>query len=122
MGFVTHFFIKPAKPRLVELPSGSFMINRKGDVTTSTLPRSFKPEQAQAIGQRFLAAFRHAEELELQFTEFAIDFDNMRLVGRNMRGGALIFVVPQKRRLTGGARLVQDPAMLPGASKTSRAA
>jgi len=97
MGFVTQFFIKPTKPRLIQLPKGSFTINRDGQVMSSTLPRPFMTAHAQAIAVQVLATFKSAEKLELPFTEFSLEFDTIRLIARNMRGGAMIFLVPQER-------------------------
>ena len=95
MGFVTQFFIKPSKAPLIQLPKGSFTINREGQVMTSTLPRPFMAEHAQAIAQQVLATFKSAEKLELPFNEFALEFETMRLIARNLKGGAMIFLVPQ---------------------------
>jgi|SRR6185503_4427654 len=95
MGFVTQFFIKPAKTALVQLPSGSFMVDRQGKITTSTLPRSFPNAQIQMIGKHFLEAFQTAEKVKIALSEITIQFAAMKLVARNLRGNALIFVVPQ---------------------------
>src|SRR5262245_32701468 len=53
-GFVTRFFIKPAKPALVQLPSGSFTIGRDGRIMISTVPGCFPPSLVQTIGDKFL--------------------------------------------------------------------
>ena len=95
MGFVTQFFIKPAKPALVQLPSGSFMIDRQGKITTSTLPRSFANAHIQMIGNHFLEAFQTAEKAKIALSELTIQFAALKFVARNLRGNALIFVVPQ---------------------------
>ncbi|MCI0745914.1 MAG: hypothetical protein L0Y58_10955 [Verrucomicrobia subdivision 3 bacterium] len=95
MGFVTQFFIKPAKPALVELPHGSFMIDRNGRIMTSTLPGTFPPGHIYDITERILAALRAAERTEMALSELVIDFTTIRLVARYMRNGALVFVEPQ---------------------------
>ena len=95
MGFVTQFFIKPAKPALVQLPSGSFMIDPRGKITTSTLPGSFPSAHVQAIGNQVLEAFRSADKAKVPLLELTIHFAALKLVARNLRGGALVYLVPQ---------------------------
>jgi hypothetical protein len=95
MAFITRFFIKPAKPALVQLPAGTFTINRKGQILTSTLPQSFPAEDAQAIGALVLAAFRSAERAQLALGELVIQYATLTLSARAQRGGAIVFIKPQ---------------------------
>ena len=95
MAFITRFFIKPAKPALVQMPAGTFTINRKGQILTSTLPQSFPAEDALAIGTQVLAAFRSAERAQLALGELVIQYSALTLRAREQRGGAIVFVQPQ---------------------------
>jgi hypothetical protein len=95
MAFITQFFIKPKKTALVQLPTGSFTIDRKGQIITSTLPRSFHPAHLDAIGHHVLTAFRSAERAEVRLLEISISFSTLKLVAREQRGGAIVFVIPQ---------------------------
>ena len=95
MGFVTQFFIKPRKPALVRQPSGSFTIDRDGKVMTSTLPRSFLPANMQSIAKRVLASFAAARKAEIKIAELSVEFAEIKLVARDMRGGAIIYLEPQ---------------------------
>jgi hypothetical protein len=95
MGFVTQFFIKPAKPALVQQPSGSFMVDRQGKITTSTLPGSFSSAHAKVIGEHVLSAFRSADRAEIKVSELVIHFLDLKLIARSMRGGAMVFVLPR---------------------------
>ena len=95
MAFITRFFIKPAKPALVQLPAGTFTINRKGEILTSTLPQSFPTEDALAIATHVLAAFRSAERAQLALGEIVIQYSALTLRAREQRGGAIVFVQPQ---------------------------
>jgi hypothetical protein len=95
MSFVTHFFIKPAKPRLIRVPSGSFSINSQGTVMSSTLPQSFPLAHIQQVAQRVLAAFRSAESAGLSVAELTFHYAKVRLVARAARGGAIVYFHPE---------------------------
>lgn len=95
MSFITDFFIKPKKPALVQLPSGSFTIDRKGQVLTSTLSQAFPAAQLKTIGSVVLNAFRSAERAEIRLTEIIVLFSALKLVAREQRGGAIVFLMPQ---------------------------
>lgn len=95
MAFITRFFIKPVKPALVQLPAGTFTIDRKGQILTSTLPQSFPPEDALAIGAQVLAAFRSAQRAQLALGELVIQYSTLTLSAREQRGGAIVFLKPQ---------------------------
>jgi hypothetical protein len=98
MSFITAFFIKPKKPALVQLPTGTFTIDRNGQIITSTLPQSFHPMDVQTIGNNVLAAFRSAERAEMRFAEFIIHYSGLKVLAREQRGGAIVFVMPQNLR------------------------
>jgi hypothetical protein len=100
MSFITAFFIKPKKPALVQLPTGTFTIDRSGQIITSTLPQSFHPVDVQAIGSNVLAAFRSAERAEMRFAEFTIHYSGLKVLAREQRGGAIVFVMPKSLRAT----------------------
>lgn len=95
MSFITQYFIKPRKPALVQVPTGSFTIDRNGQVITSTLPHSFQAAHILAIGRQVLAAFRAAEQAEMRLGELVIQYSTLRLVACEQRGGALVFLTPQ---------------------------
>ncbi|HXJ61515.1 MAG TPA: hypothetical protein VNU68_33145 [Verrucomicrobiae bacterium] len=92
MSFITQFFIKPSKPVLRQVPSGSFTLNRNGAIMTCTLPLTFSPAHAEAIGRQVLLAFRLAEFAEMRLTELTIAYPNLKIVAREMRGGVLVFL------------------------------
>ena len=95
MAFITQFFIKPKKSALVQLPTGSFTIDRKGQVVTSTLPQSFQTAHLDAISNQVLTAFRSAERAEMRLAEIIISYSTFKLVAREQRGGAIVFLIPQ---------------------------
>jgi hypothetical protein len=96
MSFITQFFIKPKKPALIQVPAGSFTIDRTGHVITSTLPHSFQTAHLLAIGQQVLAAFRSAEQAEMRLGELVIHYPKLKLVACEQRGGAFVLLTPQK--------------------------
>jgi hypothetical protein len=95
MGFVTRFFVKPTKQALVQLPTGSFTMDREGHIMTSTLPQSFPAAMIQAIGDQVLAAFRSARRAQMPLSELIIHYSALKLLARELRGGAMIFLMPQ---------------------------
>lgn len=94
MGFVTQFFIKPRKTPLVELPQGSFTVDGLGKILTCTVPGAFRG-QIHAIATTVLAAQRAAREAQLPLTELTVSFEGLKLVARDLRGGAIIFLERQ---------------------------
>lgn len=93
MGLLS-FFSKADEPTMVRLPSGSFTVDRSGRTLVSTLPSSFPDEMVAAITNAVLASFREARAINLPLTEMVIHYPSLKIVAREMRGGALIFLVP----------------------------
>jgi hypothetical protein len=104
MGFVTQFFIKPRKTDLMELPRGSFTVDGRGRVLTTTLPRSFR-QHIQPIANIVLAAQRAAREAKVPVNELVVSFEGLKLVARDLRGGAIVFLERQ-------AELVEVPGAI----------
>src|SRR5947199_164705 len=94
MGFLT-FLSKPKSPQLVHLPSGSFTIDREGKIMTSTLPQSFPASQMQEVGQHVIAAFESAKQAQMPLAEVIVYYAALKILARELRGGAIIFLMPQ---------------------------
>ena len=94
MGLLSRFF-KSEQPSLVHLPAGSFTVDKAGRVMTSTLPQSFPAERLKDIGDQVLAAFRSAERAQMPMTEIIIHFTALKILARELRGGAMVFLMPQ---------------------------
>ena len=77
------------------LPRGSFTVDREGRVLASTLPQSFPNEFAEEIAIEVLTAFRDAQAAQIVLREFVVRYANLKLTARELRGGAIIFLVPQ---------------------------
>jgi len=88
------FFSKPA-PALLRLPSGSFTVDRKGNVLRGTLPSSFPKNLVENIAQEVRAAFGEAAKAQLPLTELVINYPSLRISARELRGGAIVFLSPK---------------------------
>jgi hypothetical protein len=79
----------------MRLPSGSFTMDAQGKIMTSTLPQSFPESRMREIGQHVLRTFRVAREAQLPLAEVIIHYATLKLLARELRGGAIVFLMPQ---------------------------
>jgi len=93
MGLLS-FISRKARPKLVRLPAGSFTVDRDGHVMTSTLPQGFPETQIHSISKCVLNAFHMAKKAPN--ASFGIDhyFSALRILARELRGGAIVFLMP----------------------------
>jgi len=108
MGFLSRFF-KPADIGLIHLPAGSFTMDRDGKIMTSTLPQSFPSEHLRAIGDKVLASFRSAKKAQMPLAEIIIQYSAMKLLARELRGGAIVFLTPQSLNQKLNPKLKKSP-------------
>ena len=94
MGLLS-LFSKSRKSGLMRLPAGSFTVNREGHVMTSTLPQSFPASDTREIARQVLASFHTAEKSQMPLAELIIYYAALKLLARELRGGAIIFIMPQ---------------------------
>lgn len=92
MGLLS-LFSKP-EPSLIHLPSGSFTVDRTGRTLVSTLPSSFPEPLMNEISTQVRTAFQDAKAAQLTLTELVIHYSSLKIIARELRGGALIFLVP----------------------------
>ena len=88
-------FKRKGSGRLVKLHSGTFAVDRSGKIVVSTLPQSFPEAEMRAIGERVLAFFDGAQQAQIPLQEVNIYYPSLKVTARNLRGGALIFLLPQ---------------------------
>lgn len=94
MGLLS-FLTRNAEPGpLMRLPSGSFTVSPDGRIMTSTLPSTFPKELVTEIASCVQATLKDAIVAELPFNELVIHFPSFKIVARDMRGNAFIFLVP----------------------------
>ena len=88
-------FSRSSRKALVHLPSGSFTMDREGKVMTSTLPQSFPEHFILEIGKQVLTCFRGAEKAHVPLSEIVLQFAALKILARELRGGAIVFLMPQ---------------------------
>jgi hypothetical protein len=89
-----NLFSKPA-PTLLRLPSGSFTVDREGCVLTGTLPSSFPASLVKDIAQQVRVTFSEATAAQLPLTELVIHYPSFKIIARELRGGAIVFLSPK---------------------------
>jgi len=93
MGLLNLF--NKTESTLTRLPSGSFTINRDGDLIVSTVSSAFPATAIQDIGRRVLETFHQARTANLPLAELIVHFTAFKIVAREMRGGAIVFLTPK---------------------------
>lgn len=88
-------FSKPAPSTLTSLPTGSFTLDRDGEIIVSTVSSSFPAVTVKDIGQRVLDTFSEAREAQLPLAELVIHFGGFKIVARELRGGAIVYLRPK---------------------------
>jgi hypothetical protein len=88
-------FKRKSGARLGKLPSGAFALDDSGKIVVSTLPQWFPEAQMRDIGDRVLAFFRGASDAQMPLQEITVYYPSLKVTARNLRGGALIFLLPQ---------------------------
>lgn len=94
MGLLSFFSKSADTNLLVRLPSGSFTVDKTGRVLVSTLPSSFPEKLVNDIATQVQDSFREAQTAQLAISEIVIRFPTLKVIARELRGGALIFLVP----------------------------
>jgi len=69
-------------------------VNRTGKTLVSTLPSSFPEALMNEISSHVRTTFEEAKAAELSLTELIIHYPSLKIIARELRGGALIFLVP----------------------------
>ena len=88
-------FKRKSGGRLAKLHSGAFALDRNGKIVTSTLPQTFPESEMRRIGERVIAFFDRAQQAQIPLHEVNVYYPSLKLTARSLRGGALIFLLPQ---------------------------
>ena len=98
MGFLKKIFGggKPKREaaKIDRLPTGSFTVDSKGKILTSTLPQSFPEIVVKDIGDAVLNSFAEARLANIPVSEMQFHFGGLKITGREQRSGAMIFLAP----------------------------
>lgn len=107
MGLKRLFSRTTAPP--LRLPSGSFTVDREGAIIVSTLPSDFPQQWVREIGRHVRETLQEAHAAQLPLNELIIHFGGLKIVARELRGGALVFLSPisliSPARTAGNSRL-----------------
>src|SRR5262245_12404847 len=98
MGLLDIFKSKPTEAARPELPSGSFTVDRNGQILSSTISSRFPRENLNQISEIVLRAFAGARNADIQVTELNVKLGAMNVRAVEMRGGAMIFLSPRGER------------------------
>jgi hypothetical protein len=96
MGVLKPFVRTTVPIEAGRMPSGCFAVHREGGIVCSTLPCWFPEESAEEIGSTVINAFRVASETNVALSEVSIRYSGLTILARDLRGGALIFLVPNE--------------------------
>jgi hypothetical protein len=61
---------------------------------TSTLPQGFPDSQIQSIAKCVMSAFQNAKKAQMPLSELIINYSALRILARELRGGAMVFLMP----------------------------
>lgn len=93
MGFLKKLF--GGRAAVQQLPAGSLTVDRHGDIVTCTVSSSYPRPLLLEIGADVLKLFREARSAQMPLTEVSLQFGSLHITARELRGGAIIFLLPQ---------------------------
>ncbi len=100
MGILKPFHRTQVPIQVDRIPAGCFAVHRGGEIVTSTLPSWFSNRLTMEISRTVLKAIRSAQDTGLAVSELHINYAGIEITGRDLRGGALIFLRPRQQKLT----------------------
>lgn len=93
MGLLKVF--KKPSAKLLGLPSGSFTMDRDGELVVRTVPSSFPQALIEQIGQLVLEVFREANAAQIALSQITISYPSFKITARELRGGTMVFLIPK---------------------------
>jgi hypothetical protein len=93
MGFLKRFF--RGRAGVQQLPTGTITVDRNGHILSSTVASAYPRPLLLDIGRDVLVLFREARTAQMPLTEISLQFGSLHITARELRGGAVIFLVPQ---------------------------
>ena len=92
---ILNWFGRPA-PDVQKLAAGSFTVDRHGNVLTTTVGSAYPQWLLDDTAREVLSLFRGARDAQMPLTGLELHFAGLDITAREMQGGAIIFVSPQK--------------------------
>jgi hypothetical protein len=93
MGFLKKMF--GAHAAVQQLPTGTITVDRQGRIVTSTVSSAFSQELLRDIGNDVLELLGEARTAQMPLAEVSLHYGSLRITARELRGGAIIFLLPQ---------------------------
>ncbi|HTL72247.1 MAG TPA: hypothetical protein VL863_03000 [bacterium] len=93
MGFLRRFF--RGRAAVQQLPTGTVTVDRNGEILTTTVSSAYSRNLLRDIGRDVLELFREARSAEMPLAEVSLHFGSLHITARELRGGAIIFLLPQ---------------------------
>ena len=93
MGFLRRFF--RGRADVQQLPTGTVTVDRNGEILTTTVSSAYSRNLLRDIGRDVLELFREARSAEMPLAEVSLHFGSLHITARELRGGAIIFLLPQ---------------------------
>jgi hypothetical protein len=93
MGFLKKMFGGLAAVQ--DLPTGSITVDRQGNIVTSTVSSGYPRKLLQEIGNGVLEMFNEGRTAQMPLAEVGLYYGSLRITARELRGGAIIFLLPQ---------------------------
>jgi hypothetical protein len=93
MGFLKKLFGGLAAVQ--QLPSGTITVDRDGRIIASTVSTGYSRDLLQTIARDILELLAEARAAQMPLAEVSLHFGSLRITARELRGGAIIFLLPQ---------------------------
>jgi len=93
MGFLKKLFGGLAAVQ--QLPAGTITVDRDGRIIASTVSSAYPKNLLQTIARDILELLREARASQMPLAEVSLHFGSLRITARELRGGAIIFLLPQ---------------------------
>ena len=93
MGFLKKLFGGLAAVQ--QLPTGTITVDRDGRILSSTVSSGYPKGLLQTIGRDVLELLNEARACQMPLAEVSLSFGSLRITARELRGGAIIFLLPQ---------------------------
>jgi hypothetical protein len=94
MGFLKKLF-GGGTAAVQQLPTGTITVDRNGEIVTSTVASTFSKKLLKGIAADVLELIKETREAETPLAEVSLHFGSLRVTARELRGGAIIFLLPQ---------------------------
>lgn len=82
------------------IPSGSFTVDSSGEILVGTLRAEWLRKFGPPIARAVLRAFSTAEDAGFPLTDLVVQYSGLKVTARNLRGGALVFLMPLQKKST----------------------